>query len=453
MVKVPSRVSSVAPGSGGGEPSRTVSRTSPFIAGRDARLAVSTAPVHCSLLESVTHRKKVIMRCMWAREIAVCLVVFTAGTVCAGGAGAQEVPTERSVPPPIAEWTRGFTLITSVRELERGRTLVADRGEQRLYLINSETGAIDELLGRGEGPGEYQAIGWLYPVAADQTILTDLARRWVLLRDSEPIRTYSGSTPLPRRFRARLDGVATNGTVLASVSGEYPGGSTGDTRVLELAHGLGAHDGLPRLDTIARVRGAGTLQLACVLASTRGEPACQFLETEDQAVLFPDGWIAVALHHPYRIDWRSPDGDWIRGEALEGSVALSEAEKCAAMSGWTEDAGSCDATAIGSYAWPETLPPFLTDSRMCQACKQLAAGIAPWLFPDPHGRLVVRRTPRLSRRENQYDIFDREGELVERLTLPLNEAIVGFGESSIYTIRMDEFDLQWLRRHPWPPAG
>ncbi|MEX2611097.1 MAG: hypothetical protein WEA24_14215 [Gemmatimonadota bacterium] len=44
-------------------------------------------------------------------------------------------------------------------------------------------------------------------------------------------------------------------------------------------------------------------------------------------------------------------------------------------------------------------------------------------------------------------VVDRTGRVVERVTLPYGEAITGFGASSVYTIRLDEYDLQWLRRH------
>jgi hypothetical protein len=371
------------------------------------------------------------------------------GAVCSSGAGAQGVPAERSVPAPIAQSSRGFTSVTSVRELGGGRTLVADRGERRLYVVNWETAAVDQVLRQGDGPREYREIGWLYAIADNETLLTTLGRQWILLRDTQVAQTFIGTSPLNRRSRARLDGVATGGSVLASISGETPGNFIADERVLELAPGLGPDQRLPRLDTVRRVKGAGRDQLACVLGTTRGAPRCRFLEAEEQAILFPDGWIAVALHDPYRVDWRSPDGAWIRGELLDAAVPVSEAEKCAAINGWAEGNIGCNAAAVGSYVWPETIPPFLTDSRSCRACSRVAAGAAPWLFADPRGRLVVRRTPHQSRRENLYDIVDRAGRLVERVILPHGEAIVGFGGSSLYTIRMDEYDLQWLRRHPW----
>ena len=381
--------------------------------------------------------------------LAQLCIVFL-GSVCVNGVAGQTVPPERPLAPANAEWSRGFTSITSIRELDGGRILVADRGEASLYLVNSATRAVTQVLRRGDGPGEYRQIGWLYAITGKETLLTDIARRrWIVLDDTAVVRTLTATAPLNRRFRARLDGIARTGAILAAVSAESPGNSDADERVLELASDLGASEKLPRLDTIRLLKGGGKNQLACVLGGTRGPPRCHFLEAEEQAVMFPDGWIAVALQHPYRVDWLPPSGEWIRGEMLDRPVPVSEAEKCAAISGWPEHVIRCMQAAVGSYVWPDTVPPFLTDSRSCPACGRLVGGRAPWLFADPHGRLVIRRTPQQSRRENVYDVVDRKGRLAERLTLPHDEAIVGFGKSSVYTIREGQYDLQWLRVHAW----
>lgn len=50
---------------------------------------------------------------------------------------------------------------------------------------------------------------------------------------------------------------------------------------------------------------------------------------------------------------------------------------------------------------------------------------------------------------NRYDVVDREGRLDAILILPPNEAVVGFGRSSVYVVETSELDLQRLRRHPW----
>jgi hypothetical protein len=48
----------------------------------------------------------------------------------------------------------------------------------------------------------------------------------------------------------------------------------------------------------------------------------------------------------------------------------------------------------------------------------------------------------------QYDVFDRRGVLVDRLTVPAGHRIVGFGRASVYLIRTDSDDLLHLGRYP-----
>ena len=82
--------------------------------------------------------------------------------------------------------------------------------------------------------------------------------------------------------------------------------------------------------------------------------------------------------------------------------------------------------------WPEYLPPYSG-----------SAVFAPdgllWI-----PRLTVARQPPL------YDIVNANGRLVERVQLPARTKLVGFGAKSIYVVRMDDDDLQYLQRYPIP---
>jgi hypothetical protein len=39
------------------------------------------------------------------------------------------------------------------------------------------------------------------------------------------------------------------------------------------------------------------------------------------------------------------------------------------------------------------------------------------------------------------------------VVLGVREPILGFGARSVYVVRMDEDDLEYVRRHPWLPAA
>ena len=89
---------------------------------------------------------------------------------------------------------------------------------------------------------------------------------------------------------------------------------------------------------------------------------------------------------------------------------------------------------IGEPDWPEHLPAFLLG--------------AVTLAPD--GRLWVRRTTGADEPPT-YDVIDSTGRVQEQVRFPGRDRIVGFGDDgSIYVIRRDEFDLEYLERHRLP---
>jgi hypothetical protein len=71
------------------------------------------------------------------------------------------------------------------------------------------------------------------------------------------------------------------------------------------------------------------------------------------------------------------------------------------------------------------------------------------LFALPDGGLAIRRTPVAGSSVNRYDLIDRRGELQGVIQLPLNEAIIGFGRSSVYVLEAENTGVQRVRRHKW----
>lgn len=165
-------------------------------------------------------------------------------------------------------------------------------------------------------------------------------------------------------------------------------------------------------------------------------------------MLFPDGWIAVAHVGPYRVDWRLPHGEWVRGTPIRGEIPpLTEGERCAALQGWDyRGIAPCDGDYVSHFAWPEHPPPFLGPDHM----RRMSARGTPALFAAPDGTLVIRRTPLARSMNSRYDVIDRRGRRIGRIVMGRREAIVGFGDRTVYTIATDDMDLQWLRRHEWP---
>lgn len=157
---------------------------------------------------------------------------------------------------------------------------------------------------------------------------------------------------------------------------------------------------------------------------------------EDEARLFPDGWIAVAWNDPYRVDWRRPDGEWHRGAPLPfAEVPVTTSEECFHLALQWPDR-DCPVDWVTDF--PSTLPALTREEPV---------------LATADGLLVVPRMPSVRHEESRfYDLIDREGRLVLTVRVAANERIVGFGTSSVYVVTTDEVDLQHLTRHPWPPG-
>ena len=111
----------------------------------------------------------------------------------------------------------------------------------------------------------------------------------------------------------------------------------------------------------------------------------------------------------------------LNGDEACGLLASSEALQEACRNGRLSDI-------------PDFLPPFLPNA----------------VQGAPDGLLVVERVPATNLPGTFYDLVDREGKLEGVLALAPNQKIIGFSSTSVYVVTTDEFDLQWLTRHPWP---
>jgi len=330
----------------------------------------------------------------------------------------------------------GFTDVRAVRELSDGRLLVSDRFG--LVLVDWRASEVITIGRKGEGPGEYVIPGGLYALGGDSTLFTDRARRWHVMDGPRIVETLGPSRPGIRMLGSNLSGVDSSGQILGVEGYSYthvsiPGERlTADSLRVQLVRNGLTQDPL-EVETIARVGGRGRLGISVLRTSTGGAISANPLSTEEQALLFPDGWIALALTEPYRVDWRHPEGTWDQGAPLPFvPVALNEGEGCAVFQPGGALAEACHDGRLGDF--PEFLPPFLPDALLATA----------------DGKLLIRRTPSTGSPGNRYDVIDRRGQLVGVIALPPNQRIMGFGAASVYLVTTDEVDLQWLTRHPWP---
>ena len=357
--------------------------------------------------------------------------------------------------PPADQTLHGkeFSRIRGVTELSDGRILVSDELEKSLYVADFRSGDIRSLGSIGDGPGEFRYPGFLYPIGADSTLLTDQTthRAFLVVGDGHPENLNAATQLIGRLSSEPPWGIDRSGRVLGVEGFGYSGDRLALSRVeadsLRILLTTGSVFGWEpgRHETIVEVGGQGRLG---------GWGRTQFggrryytsaLSTEGQAWLFRDGWIAVAHPEPYRVDWRRPDGEWVRGDPLPfDPVPVTPRDRCFAWTG-DRDPGACDESrTIDAVPWPDYLPPFV----MARRNRTNPGGIA--LQPGPNGVLLIQRTPMADAPGRRYDVVDRTGSLRGTIVMSENRTIIGSSSASLYVVTKDDVDLLTLSRHPWP---
>jgi hypothetical protein len=82
--------------------------------------------------------------------------------------------------------------------------------------------------------------------------------------------------------------------------------------------------------------------------------------------------------------------------------------------------------------WPETLPPFSGNDAVQMT---------------PEGQVWVQRVKSANDKTPSYDVFDGTGKLVGAVTLRPKSRVAGFGKGTVYVVRTDDDDLQYLERY------
>jgi hypothetical protein len=175
-------------------------------------------------------------------------------------------------------------------------------------------------------------------------------------------------------------------------------------------------------------------------------PAPPF-STVDQWAVHPDGRVAVVSVSPYRVTFIATNGRHTTGPVLPVErVRVTTAHREAWLELLRQPGPAIMSTRGGGVTygmmrppfpppevWPDYLPPFLAE----------AVSFAP------DGLLWVHRTAAADAPPT-YDLIDESGRIAARLTLPQRSRLVGFGARSVYLVRLDEDDLEYLQRYPLP---
>ena len=342
----------------------------------------------------------------------------------------------RALQPVNATLEHEFTSILSMRELRDGRVLIADEGDNRLVVANVSTGQVAGVGAVGAGPGEFEGVGRLLSLPADSTLLVDQGNgaRWLLLVGTQIVATISPPDSALQIAGANLSGAAEYGEVLTL---RYSRGATLPSGVIQgEATALRVRRASGETDTVTQMR-SRDMQLR-----ESGPPAnptrimFQVVYSDPEpALMFGDGWVAVARRAPYRVEWYPPKQAPILGAPIPWTAPkVTEAEKQAWESRAVARLGKPLAFGANVVPFADEVPPFRENG----------------LFATPEGTLLIAKARWSGSIGTEYDLVDRRGVLVSTLRLPESERVVGFGRKSVYTAVRDADDIERLQRHPWP---
>jgi len=367
-------------------------------------------------------------------------------------AGAQKVVT---LAKHDAEFTDPFTQLSSVRELKDGRVIVSDRRDKTVQLIDFKSGATTKVGREGQGPGEYSLPASLIALPGDTTAIYDPFNSRYLLVGPD------GKTGKDFRMEETSAGGPGGGI---RIGGAAPKGTDARGRIYYEAPAFSiSPDGPPRqADTAAVVRYDRATKKSDTVAWVHLPPTNirvsggrdnrnvmvmnnPFAPRDDWAVM-PDGRVGVIRAADYHVDWYAPVGGRKAGPPMKlDRLPFSEADKeeyrkarrnAGGMTVRNENGvitrGAATPANIPDPEWPEYKAPF----------PQNAA------FARPNGELWVAQARKASDKTPKYHVFDGQGKLLGTIVLPESTRLVGFGNGTVYTVRIDDDDLQYLRRHP-----
>jgi hypothetical protein len=308
-----------------------------------------------------------------------------------------------------------FGNLSNVIELRDGRVVFADTKNKLFLLGDLKSGKVDTIgsrvdsLSKSGSIGEYRFPGWTAHLAGDTVALVDFsAIRTTLWSEAGrplgvlPIKEVAGQTPV------LLYDTVGHGYKIdyqAVVGGGEPG------RILR-------PDSIPVLRLTVK---GGAVDTVGLLAgpeygdATFGEQvqqAAKVFAPNDFFGVLPDGTAWIARGRENRVDWRSPDGRWTRGQTHAYSrIPVTQADKDRVLAQVREHGKQFgmpqDLRIV--YPFADNKPPF-----------DFALG-------RPNGEVWLQRPQSREGTALIYDVFNRKGVWEREVAFPQGSALAGFG--------------------------
>lgn len=364
---------------------------------------------------------------------------------------------------PDAESAESFTRISAVRELPSGKVIVADQQDKVVHLVDLVGGAMTKIGREGNGPGEYALPINLIPLPDGTTLVQDLLNRRFLIIGADgkpggflewprPPATSQQTGGGPRLIGGGLNNArgfdAQGRLYFSGAPFNATGGSLDSVPIMRWDRVT------PTFDTVGYVKlppNSASRSASGGNVSIRIGNSVRFTPQEIWGVA-GDGSIARVIPNPYRLVWMRSGAAVIGPAIAYAPIKVTEQDKKDIIDqqrrnpGMVIRIGGGGGGGGGRGAGPENLPPpeFADTKPPFDGANQAAVVVTP------EGEAWVLRTRPATDKIPAYDVFDKTGALVKKVALNPGSRVVGFGKGTVYVVRTDDDDLQWLQRYKRP---
>jgi hypothetical protein len=390
------------------------------------------------------------------------------------GAQARSVPIRRVTAP--ANSNEPFAMPPSVRGLPGERLLVNDQRGKRLVVFDSAFASITIIADSSGSAGvSYPSTFVINPLMryiGDSTLLLDFnARAYVVIdpngkitRAMAPVnsrdlgvasRPFPGTPAADNRGRLIFRGTETRPD---PKPGDPPITATRDTITI-----VRADFDARRTDTIAQFsvpRFPNTVYTRLANGKTAGSRVINAgVSGPDEFAVLSDGTLAIAREHDYIVDWVNPDGTTSSTGKLPFEwVRQTDDMKRARVDSMRRIIDSVNASGRpygmefrytrvpdGGPARTDTIIPTITFAPLSEMADYPSPMVRGSVKPDEDGNLWVLPTASsLARGGLLYDVINKQYGLHERVQLPADYMLVGFGKGGVvYLAKSDAATKTW----------
>lgn len=405
--------------------------------------------------------------------LRIALAVVSAAPAFAQAAPAQQKIPVRPLGPIVATSTEPIGDGAIVRGLPNGRVLVNAGLRQKVFSFDStlKNFVIAMDSGQGLGNAPLRASG-LIPYTPDSTIFVDIGSSSLLILDqmgatarvmAAPSQNDLIALSTPAAFgRAAFD--AKGRLYFRSFTPPQPkmtqtadgGAEMKQTAIAaDSAAIVRANLDARKTDTVAWMSAPNPGQMSMSQKPNGGAMVIKLLfnpfQRADEWAMLTDGTIAIVRAHDYHIDWTDTSGahrtspkmpfDWKRYgdedkqkyadsiKAIVDSALKKQASQLPTGPGGQKMEMMAD--FVPSSEWPDYYPPVKPGSVLADLENHV------WILPTTSTDAAKGFT---------YDVVNREGEIIERVQLPLGRVITGFGPHGMVYLAHTDGKLVFLER-------